>query len=87
MSDQDQLAEITKLREQVEAYRLREIEDLRTQLAEAKAQASHYRLEAERNVQIGHQIARESEAEKARLKERISAFEQSNSVRQPRPTG
>ena len=86
MSDQDQLAEIAKLREQVEAYRLREIEDLRTQLAEAKAQAAHYRDEASRNAQIGQQIAREAEAERARLRERISAFEQSSSVRQPRPT-
>jgi hypothetical protein len=85
VSDQDQ-AEIAKLREQIEAFRLREVEDLRTQLTEAKAQAVHYRQEAERNVQIGHQIAREAEAERARLRERISALEQSHDTRQQRPT-
>ena len=81
MSDQAQ--EIAELRSQLEAYRLREIEDLRSQLAEAKAQAAHFRTEAERNVQIGHQIAREAEAERARLRERINVLEQSNSVRRP----
>ena len=75
--------EIADLRSQLEAYRLRELEDLRSQLAEAKAQAAHFRAEADRNVQIGHQIAREAEAERARLRERINVLEQSNSVRRP----
>ena len=78
--------ELIRLRQQVEEYRLRELESLQTQLAEAKANAEHYRAEAERNAQIGHQIAREAEAERARLRERISVLEQSSSVRTSRPT-
>ncbi len=78
--------ETARLREELEAYRLRELESLRAQLAEAKAEAAHYRTEAARNVQVGHQIARESEVERARLRERISVLEQSSSVRSPRPT-
>lgn len=78
--------ELIRLRQQVEEYRLRELESLQTQLAEAKAKAEHYRAEAERNAQIGHQIAREAEAERARLRERISVLEQSSSVRTSRPT-
>lgn len=85
MSDQDQdQAEVLTLRQQIEDYRLHEIEDLRVQLAEAKSNTVHYRQEAERNAQLGHQIAREAEAERARLRERISVLEQSHSVRQPR---
>ena len=78
--------ELIRLRQQVEEYRLRELESLQTQLAEAKANAEHYRAEAERNAQIGHQIAREAEAERAKLRERISVLEQSSSVRTSRPT-
>jgi hypothetical protein len=80
----DLASENESLRAQLEAYRLRELEDLRSQLAEAKAQAAHYRAEAARNVEIGHQIAREAEAERGRLRERISVLEQSSSVRSPR---
>jgi len=87
MSDEAQAAEIQRLREQVEAYRLREVEELKAQLSEAKALAAHYRQEAERNVQIGHQIAREAEAERARLRERISVLEHSSTTGRPqRPT-
>jgi len=85
MSDPNLEAEILKLREQLEASRLREVEDLRSQLAETKAEAAHYRAEAERNAQLGHQIAREAESERTRLRERISALEQSHDTRQ-RPT-
>ena len=86
MSDERQDAEILELREQLEAYRLREVEDLRSQLAEAKAEAAHYRTEAERNAQLGHQIAREAESERVRLKDRISVLEQPPDTRPQRPT-
>ena len=86
MSDPaDQQAEIQALREQIEGYRQRELEDLRSQLAEARTQAAHYRAEAERNANLGHEIAREAEAERARLRERISVLEQSHDTRPKRP--
>lgn len=84
MSDSTTLqAENERLREQLEAYRLRELEALREELAEAKAQAAHYRSEAERNAALGHEIAREAEAERGRLMERINALERTSSVVRP----
>jgi len=68
-------AENDVLREQVEAYRHRELADLRDQLAVAKADASHYRAEAERNAGIGRQIHAESQAEIARLRDRVQTLE------------
>lgn len=76
MSDIDKLqAENEALRQQVEAYRLRELEDLRSQLAEAKAAAAHYRAEAERNAEAGRAIHREAQAEINRLRTKIEAGE------------
>jgi len=77
MSDIEALkAENESLRQQVEVYRLSELESLRAQLAEAKAAAAHFRAEAERNANIGRQIHLEAEAERTRLMARIQALEQ-----------
>ena len=77
MSVSEQLqAENEELRQQVEAYRQSELVALREQLAEARAQATHYHAEAERNAEIGRQIHREAEAELAHLKARLQALEQ-----------
>jgi len=75
MSEPGEAAEIEKLREQVEGYRQRELADLREQLASAKADAVHYRAEAERNATIGRQIHTESQAEIARLRARVQSLE------------
>lgn len=81
--DHDAGSEIERLRAQLEECRLRELEDLRTQLAEAKAQVEHFREEAQRNATLGHQIAREAEVERGKLLERINAIERTSTVVRP----
>lgn len=75
--DDDELeAENVELRKQVESYRLRELADLREQLAQAKDDAAHFRAEAERNAALGRQIHQEAEVERNRLQARIQSLEQ-----------
>jgi hypothetical protein len=69
-------AENAQLRQQLEAYRLRELETLKTQLAEAKAEAVHYRGEAQRNADLGHKIYAEQQTEIDRLRIRLQTLEQ-----------
>lgn len=76
MSSDDLQAENAELRQRNEEYRLRELSDLREQLAQARADAAHYRSEAERNAELGRQIHREAEAERASLQTRIQSMEQ-----------
>lgn len=77
MGDVERLqAENEALRAELDGCRRRELEALRTQLAEAKAAAEHYRLEAQRNADLGREIHREGQAESARLKARIQSLEQ-----------
>ena len=68
-------AENEKLRDEIESYRSRELVELREQLAAAKADASHYRAEAERNANLGRKIHLEGQTEINRLRERVSALE------------
>ena len=76
MSTSDQLeAENTALREQIEAYRHRELAELREQLASAKADVVHYRSEAQRNADIGQRIYTESQLQIEQLRARIQALE------------
>ena len=83
MSSGDPQAENAELREQLEAYRLRELSDLREQLAQARADAAHYRAEAERNANIGRQIHLEAQAEIEHLRTRVQASERIPNARQP----
>lgn len=69
-------AENAELRQQLEVYRLRELESLKTQLAEAKAEAVHYRNEAQRNADLGRRIHTEQQAEIDRLRARLQTLEQ-----------
>lgn len=69
-------AENQQLRAEIEAYRLRELESLKTQLAEAKAEAAHYRSEAQRNADLGRKIYSEQQAEIDRLRTRLQTMEQ-----------
>ena len=76
MSDNSALqVEVQQLRQQVEEYRAREIETLQSQLAEARAAAQHYKAEAERNAQLGHQIHRESQETITKLQTKLSVLE------------
>lgn len=52
----DLQAENDRLRAEVEAYRQRELSDLRSALASAREAADHYRGEALRNAELGRQI-------------------------------
>lgn len=81
-------AENELLRAELEGFRQRELEGLRSQLAEAKDLVAHYRAEAERNATIGRTIHAESQAEISRLRERLATLEQANYVtsRPARPT-
>jgi hypothetical protein len=76
VSSNDLQAENAELRGQIEDHRLRELSDLREQLAQAKADAAHYRAEVERNADLGRQIHQEAEAERIRLQTRIQSLEQ-----------
>lgn len=69
-------SEVETLRAQLEEYRQRELTDLRQQLAEARASAEHYRAEAQRNADVGRQIAAESGVTIAELRAKISTLEQ-----------
>ncbi len=62
MSAQEPQTEVERLRAQVEAYRQRELEDLRSQLAAARQAADHYRAEALRNADAARQIAAKYDA-------------------------
>lgn len=63
------------LRAELEAYRQRELADLRQQLAEAKASAEHYRSEA-RNADLGRKIAAEYQLQIAELRAKLDAYEE-----------
>ena len=77
MSSEEELqAEVETLRHQVEQHRLSELSALRESLAEARADAAHFRQEAQRNADVGRQIAVEAQQELARLRERVQTLEQ-----------
>ena len=71
-----------KLRSEVEAYRQRELAELRNQLAAAQEAAQHYRGEALRNADLARQIDANAQEHIARLKSEIELMHKSrNSVR------
>lgn len=76
MGDPANQTEIEKLRAEIEGYRQHELADLREQLVSARADAVHYRAEAERNANIGRQIYTEGQVETARLRARVQSLEQ-----------
>ena len=86
MADAERLqAELAELRQQLAAYRQREMDDLRVRLAAAEADALHYRAEAERNMKLGHQIHAEAQQEIQRLRSQLEAKESLSNVRVPAP--
>lgn len=82
-------AEVERLRSEVESYRQRELADLKTALATARQEAAHFRSEAQRNADIGRQIATQAEATIAGLRSQIESMRQgdANANRFARPAG
>jgi len=78
MTNDEIRAENESLRQQLELYRQRELVDLRQQLAEAKEAADHFRKEAQRNADIGRQVASEYQQQVTELRSKLSTLEQVN---------
>lgn len=75
-SEAELQAEVDKLRAQVEAYRQRELDDLKAQFATAIAERDNYRNEAYRNAEVGRQIAAGLQEEITRLRSQLEVKEQ-----------
>jgi len=76
MSNEPLEDELARLRGEVHDYRVRELESLRAQLAEAKAEAVHFRSESQRTADLGRKIYSGQQAEIDRLRTRLAALEQ-----------
>jgi len=74
-------AQNAELRQQIEAHRQHELASLQEQLVAARADAIHYRAEAERNASIGRQIHLEAQGEISRLREKVAALERTPNAR------
>lgn len=72
------LEENSKLRALLEQHRERELADLRQRTLEAEAKVEHYRNEAQRNADIGRQIAAEYERKIMELKAKVEAYERTS---------
>lgn len=81
MSD-DLQPEVERLRAEVESYRQRELADLRSALAQAREEATHYRTEAHRNAELGRQIAAKYETEIVELRGKLELATRLTSGRQ-----
>ena len=66
--------EVERLRQEVESYRQREMDELRQRLVQAQTEAAHYRAEAQRNADIGRQIAAQAESEIKTLKAQLEGL-------------
>lgn len=78
------LEENSRLRALLEQHREREMADLRQRTLEAEAKVEHYRNEAQRNADIGRQIAAEYEKKIMELKSKVEAYERTST--RPGPT-
>lgn len=66
--------ELDRLRSELASYRQREMDDLQSALATARADANHYRSEAQRNAELGRKIALNAQAQIAQLKAEIDVL-------------
>ena len=73
MTTENLQAENERLRLLVEEYRQRELSELRQALADARAEAAHYRAECDRNANIGRQIHAESQATIFELRSKLES--------------
>lgn len=87
MSDEENikivLEENSRLRALLEQHRERELADLRQRTLEAEAKVEHYRNEAQRNADIGRQIAAEYERKIMELKAKVEAYERAATAVRP----
>lgn len=75
MSDEELRAENQQLRAEVEAYKRRELEQLKAQLADALAAAESYRQQAYQNAENVRQVNAMAEETISRLKSQLEASE------------
>lgn len=73
MTDEPLQAEVERLRAEVQAYRERELADLRAALAQSREEAAHYKAEAQRNADLGRQIDASHQETIAMLKSQLDA--------------
>jgi len=75
--------EVVRLRAEIESYRQRELADLKAALTTARQDADHYRSEAQRNADLGQQIAAGYQQQVADLKSKLDAQNILNQSRRP----
>lgn len=68
-----------RLRSQLEQYREQELSELRSRLEQALADVQHYKSEAQRNADVGRQIATETQKTIAELRAKLSVYEAKDS--------
>lgn len=73
--------EVERLRSQVASYRQREMDDLQSSLARARADADHYRSEAHRNAELGRKIALEYQKQITELRAELEVLRRTASAR------
>lgn len=66
--------EVDRLRAEVEQYRQRELADLKSALSLARDEVAHYKIEAQRNADVGRQIAGMYETKLADLRAKLEAL-------------
>lgn len=76
MADESLQAEVERLRAEVEAYKQRELADLRAALAAAIVERDNYRTEAYRNAEAGRAINASAEETIARLRSQLEVKDQ-----------
>jgi hypothetical protein len=77
------LEENSKLRELLEQHRERELAELRQRTLDAEAKVEHYRNEAQRNADLGRQIAAEYERKIVELQAKVDSYERTATARPP----
>ena len=70
--------QVAQLKAELAEYKRRELDQLRHDLAEARAAVEHYKTEAQRNAETGRQIAAGFAEEVERLRVQLSAHELPN---------
>lgn len=66
--------EVERLRAEVEAYRQRELTDLRSALAAMREERDHYKAEAKRIEAVGRQLAHDYEQRLNELKTKLAIY-------------
>jgi len=82
MADLDNLIiENQDLRERLELYRQREVDTLRAQVADLTEAVQHFRAEAQRNADLGRQIAADYERKISDLTAKAQVYEHTHAKR------